>query len=52
MSPIQIIRSLSRGDSIRLFEIDGRAFNMDEVLFFHGYNVPIQQRKSPPVAMK
>ena len=33
-------QKLEPGDSIRLFEIDGRAFNMGEVLYFHGYNVP------------
>ena len=33
-------QKLEPGDEIRLFEIDGRAFNMGEVLYFHGYNVP------------
>lgn len=33
-------QKLEPGDAIRLFEIDGRAFNMGEVLYFHGYNVP------------
>ncbi len=33
-------QKLEPGDSIRLFEIDGRAFNMGEVLYFHSYNVP------------
>ncbi|EIW8607966.1 phage minor tail protein L [Klebsiella aerogenes] len=33
-------QKLEPGDSIRLFEIDGRSFNMDEVLYFHGYNIP------------
>lgn len=32
-------QKLEPGDSIQLLEIDGRAFNMDEVLYFHGYNV-------------
>ncbi|HHQ2445093.1 TPA: phage minor tail protein L [Raoultella ornithinolytica] len=33
-------QKLEPGDSIQFLEIDGRAFNMDEVLYFHSYNVP------------
>ncbi|MFK9969846.1 phage minor tail protein L [Klebsiella pneumoniae] len=33
-------QKLEPGDEIRLFEIDGSAFNMGDVLYFHGYNIP------------
>ncbi|QXW37500.1 phage minor tail protein L [Klebsiella grimontii] len=33
-------QKLEPGDEIRLFEIDGSAFNMEDILYFHGYNIP------------
>ena len=33
-------QKLEPGDEIRLFEIDGSAFNMGDILYFHGYNIP------------
>ncbi|HBR4365118.1 phage minor tail protein L [Klebsiella oxytoca] len=33
-------QKLDPGDEIRLFEIDGSAFNMGENFYFHGYNIP------------
>ena len=33
-------QKLEPGDEVRLLEIDGQAFGLDEVLYFHGYNVP------------
>lgn len=33
-------QKLEPGDEVRLFEIDGSAFNMGDVLYFHGYNIP------------
>ncbi|EMP8907352.1 phage minor tail protein L, partial [Klebsiella variicola] len=33
-------QKLEPGDEIRIFEIDGSAFNMGDVLYFHGYNIP------------
>lgn len=33
-------QKLEPGDEIRLFEIDGSAFNMCDILYFHGYNIP------------
>lgn len=33
-------QKLEPGDEVRLTEIDGTAFGTDEVLYFHGYNVP------------
>ncbi|MEJ0912591.1 phage minor tail protein L, partial [Klebsiella pneumoniae] len=32
-------QKLEPGDEIRLFEIDGSAFNMGDILHFHGYNI-------------
>lgn len=34
-------QKLEPGDEIRLFEIDGSAFNMGDILYFHGYNIPL-----------
>jgi phage-related protein len=42
-------QKLEPGDEVRLLEIDGQAFGLDEVLYFHGYNVPILQPKSSPL---
>lgn len=39
-------QKLEPGDEVRLLEIDGQAFGLDEVLYFHGYNVLILQPKS------
>ncbi|HHS9925729.1 TPA: phage minor tail protein L [Klebsiella quasipneumoniae subsp. similipneumoniae] len=33
-------QKLEPGDEVRLLEIDGQAFGLDEILYFHGYNVP------------
>lgn len=33
-------QKLEPGDEIRLFEIDGSVFNMGDILYFHGYNIP------------
>ncbi|HDU5191347.1 TPA: phage minor tail protein L [Klebsiella aerogenes] len=33
-------QKLEPGDEIRLFEIDGSAFNMGDILYFHGYKIP------------
>lgn len=33
-------QKLEPGDEIRLFEIDGSDFNMGDILYFHGYNIP------------
>ncbi|QIR27640.1 phage minor tail protein L [Kluyvera genomosp. 3] len=32
-------QKLEPGNEIRLLEIDGRAFGMDEILYFHGHNI-------------
>lgn len=37
-------QKLEPGDEVRLLEIDGQAFGLDEVLYFHGYNVPHTSR--------
>lgn len=43
-------QKLEPGDEVRLLEIDGLAFGLDEVLYFHGYNVPHTAAEIPPLA--
>jgi phage-related protein len=37
-------QKLEPGNDIRLIEVDGTAFGMSDVMYFHAYNIPYARR--------
>lgn len=42
-------QKLEPGSEIRLLEIDGSVFGMDDVLYFHGHSITHSEAEIPPL---
>lgn len=44
-------QKLEPGEKIRLIEVDGSTFGLDDVLRFHAITFPIPRKKLPPLVV-